>query len=145
MTNHQDPSRAAAILHRIKADGGIIAMVGASAKPERASHQVMAFLQGAGFRVVPVNPGMAGGSLLGETVVASLAEIKTPVWMVDVFRPAEACPAIAEQAVAIGAGCLWLQEGVVSTKAAGIAGAAGLEVVMGLCPKKLIEADAASG
>ena len=120
-------------------------MVGASAKPERASYQVMAFMQTAGFRVIPVNPGLAGQMLLGETVVAGLADIALPVWMVDVFRPAEACPPIAEDAVVIGARCLWLQEGVISEDAAAIGSAGGLEVVMDLCPKKLIEAGTASG
>ena len=145
MANLHDPMRASALLDRLQWDNGIIAMIGASAKPERASHQVMAFLQGAGLRVIPVNPGLAGETLLGETVVAGLAEIVQPVWMVDVFRPAEACPPIAEEAVAIGARCLWLQEGVISEEAAAIASTGGLEVVMDLCPKKLIEAGTASG
>jgi len=140
MTSHRDPSKAAAIIHRLRAEDGIIAMVGASAKPERPSYQVMAFLQGKGHRVIPVNPGLAGETLLGEPVFASLEDIDAPVWMVDVFRPAEACPPIAEQAVAIGSRCLWLQEGIISAEAAAIAGAAGLDVIMDLCPKKVIEA-----
>ena len=101
MTDHSDPSRADAILRRLRSEKGIIAMVGASAKPERASYQVMTFMQKAGIRVIPVNPGMTGETLLGETVVARLADITLPVWMVDVFRPAEACPPIAEEAIAI--------------------------------------------
>ena len=66
--------------------------------------------------------------------------ITLPVWMVDVFRPPEACPPIAEEAIAIGATCLWLREGVISDEAAALASGAGIEVVMDLCPKKLIEA-----
>ena len=145
MTDHSDPSRADAILRRLRSEKGIIAMVGASAKPERAFYQVMAFMQKAGIRVIPVNPGMTGETLLGETVVARLADITLPVWMVDVFRPAEACPPIAEEAIAIGATCLWLQEGVISDEAAALASGAGIEVVMDLCPKKLIEAANTSG
>ena len=120
-----------------------IAMVGASANPERPSYQVMAFMQKAGFRVIPVNPGLVGGELLGEAAFASLADITEQVDMVDVFRPAEVCPAIAEDAVSIGASCLWLQEGIISDQAASIAEAAGLDVVMDLCPKKVIEGYAA--
>ena len=120
-----------------------IAMVGASANPERPSYQVMAFMQKAGYRVIPVNPGLAGRELLGEAAFASLADITEQVEMVDVFRPAEACPAIAEDAVSIGASCLWLQEGIISDQAASIAEAAGLDVVMDLCPKKVIEGNAA--
>ena len=120
-----------------------IAMVGASANPERPSYQVMAFMQKAGYRVIPVNPGLAGRELLGEAAFASLADITEQVDMVDVFRPAEACPAIAEDAVSIGASCLWLQEGIISDQAASIAEAAGLDVVMDLCPKKVIEGYAA--
>ena len=120
-----------------------IAMVGASANPERPSYQVMAFMQKAGYRVIPVNPGLAGRELLGEAAFASLADITEQVDMVDVFRPAEACPAIAEDAVSIGASCLWLQEGIISDQAASIAEAAGLDVVMDLCPKKAIEGNAA--
>lgn len=120
-----------------------IAMVGASANPERPSYQVMAFMQKAGYRVIPVNPGLAGRELLGEAAFASLADITEQVDMVDVFRPAEACPAIAKDAVSIGASCLWLQEGIISDQAASIAEAAGLDVVMDLCPKKVIEGYAA--
>jgi len=117
-----------------------IAMVGASARAERPSWQVMSFLIETGFTVVPVNPGLAGQTLLGQTVYAELANITCPVDMVDVFRPSDACPAIATEAVAIGARTLWLQEGVVSDEAAAIAAGAGLDVIMDRCPKKDIEA-----
>jgi predicted CoA-binding protein len=111
-----------------------IALVGASPKPNRPSHGVMAFLQKAGYRVLPVNPAAAGQTILGETVVASLGDITEPVDMVDVFRRAEETPPIAAEAVAIGAKSLWLQLGVVSDAAAAIATAGGLDVVMDRCP-----------
>jgi predicted CoA-binding protein len=110
-----------------------IAVVGASAKPDRPSYGVMAALQRAGYRIVPVNPGIAGRTILGETVVASLAEIGQPIDMVDVFRRAEDTPAVARDAVAIGAKSLWLQLGVANDEAAEIADAAGLDVVMDRC------------
>lgn len=117
-----------------------IAMVGASARPERPSWQVMSFLINVGFTVIPVNPGLAGQTLLDQTVYPELAAIPGGVDMVDVFRPSDACPAIASEAVAIGARTLWLQEGVVSEEAAEIAAAANLDVIMDRCPKKDIEA-----
>src|SRR5579863_6914076 len=88
-----------------------IALVGASPKPNRASHGVMAFLQQAGYRVIPVNPVAAGQTILGETVYGTLAEIKEPIDMVDVFRRAEDTPPVAEEAVAANAKSLWLQLG----------------------------------
>ena len=102
-----------------------IAVVGASPKANRASHGVMAFLQQSGYRVIPVNPAAAGQTILGETVLASLAEIGEPIDMVDVFRRAEETPAVAREAVAIGAKTLWLQLGIASDAAADIATRAG--------------------
>ena len=93
-----------AILQRVKT----IAMVGASSNWNRPSYFVMKYLQGKGYRVIPVNPGIAGQMLLGETAYASLREIPEPVDMVDVFRPARDAPAIVDDAIAIGvpgAGC----------------------------------------
>lgn len=110
-----------------------IALVGASNKPVRPSHGVMGFLLDHGYQVVPVNPGLAGQDILGQRVVASLAEAG-PVDMVDVFREPAAAPAIARDAVAIGARALWLQLGVISAEAAAIARAAGLVFVQDRCP-----------
>ncbi len=110
-----------------------IAVVGASARPDRPSHGVMVRLQQAGYRVIPVNPGLAGQTLLGETVAAAIADIAEPVDMVDVFRRAEDTPEVARDAVAIGAKALWLQLGIVNDEAAEIAAAAGLDVVMDRC------------
>ena len=111
-----------------------IALVGASAKPERDSHKVMAFLQRHHYRVVPVNPGLSGQQLLGETVFANLSQIEVPVDMVDVFRRSEAVGPIAEEAVRVGAKALWLQLGVINEEAAAQARANGLQVVMNRCP-----------
>ncbi|HVH75945.1 MAG TPA: O-acetylhomoserine aminocarboxypropyltransferase [Stellaceae bacterium] len=121
----------AAILARVKT----IAMVGASSNWNRPSYFVMKYLQGKGYRVIPVNPGIAGQTLLGERVYAALAEIPEPVDMVDVFRPAAEAPGIAEQAIAIGAKVLWMQLGIRHDEAARLAEAAGIEVVMNRCPK----------
>jgi predicted CoA-binding protein len=110
-----------------------IALVGASPKPNRPSHGVMAFLQRSGYRVIPVNPVAAGATILGETVYATLAEIGEPIDMVDVFRRAEDTPPVADEAVAAGAKSLWLQLGIANADAAEIATKGGLDVVMDRC------------
>jgi O-acetylhomoserine (thiol)-lyase len=120
-----------AILQRVKT----IAMVGASPNWNRPSYFVMKYLQGKGYRVIPVNPGIAGQTLLGETAYASLRDIPEPVDMVDVFRAAREAPAIVEDAIAIGAKVVWMQLGIRSDMAAARAEEAGIEVVMNRCPK----------
>ena len=117
----------------------VIALVGASANRARPSNRVMAFMQDRGFRVIPVNPGLAGQTLHGETVHANLLDIPERVEMVDVFRQADQCPDIARDAVSIGAKTLWLQLDIVSDEAAAIADGAGMDVVMDRCPKIEIE------
>ncbi|MGL5799580.1 MAG: CoA-binding protein [Plesiomonas sp.] len=112
-----------------------IALVGASDKPERPSYRVMNYLLQQGYRVIPVNPSLAGKTILGQTVQASLSEISEPVDMVDVFRSADAAYAIAQEAIAINAKTLWLQLGIINEEAATLAAAAGLQVVMDRCPK----------
>jgi predicted CoA-binding protein len=112
-----------------------IAMVGASDRPDRPSHGVMRFLQSHGYRVVPVNPQLAGQDLLGQTVVGSLAEIAEPIDMVDIFRRPQAAREAVDQAIAAGAKAVWLQLGVINDEAAARAEAVGLEVVMDRCPK----------
>ena len=108
--------------------------MGASDKPDRASHGVMKFLQNKGYRCIPVNPRLAGQTLLGETVYAGLNDIPEPVDMVDVFRrPRDTVP-IADDAVAIGARVLWMQLGVVNEEAARRAIVGGLDVIMDRCP-----------
>jgi predicted CoA-binding protein len=110
-----------------------IAVVGASPKPERPSYGVMAALLRAGYRIIPVNPGVAGKKILGESVVATLAEIGEPIDMVDVFRRAADTPEVARQAVAAGAKSLWLQLDIVNDETARIALEGGLDVVMDRC------------
>ena len=109
-----------------------IALVGASPRPERPSNSVMRYLLGAGYRVIPVRP-MGPEEILGQRRVRSLADIDEPVDLVDVFRRPEYCPAIALEAVASGAGALWLQLGIVSPEARRIAEAAGLDYVEDEC------------
>src|SRR3954463_11085113 len=119
------------ILQRVKT----IAMVGASSNWNRPSYFVMKYLQGKGYRVIPVNPGIAGQMLLGEPAYASLRDIPAPVDMVDVFRPARDAAEIVDDAIAIGAKVVWMQLGVRNDAAAEKAEAAGIEVVMNRCPK----------
>lgn len=111
-----------------------VAMVGASDRPDRPSHGVMRFLQGHGYRVIPVNPQLAGHELLGEPVVATVAEAG-PVDMVDIFRRPQAAGEAVDEAIAAGAKAVWLQIGVINHEAAARAEAAGLQVVMDRCPK----------
>lgn len=118
-------------IKELLADSRTIAVVGLSSNPSRPSHGVSAYLQRAGFRIIPVNP--VEKEILGERCYPSLRDIPEKVDIVDVFRNPDAVGPIAEDAVAIGARCLWLQEGVVNQAAAEMASAAGLEVVMDFC------------
>jgi predicted CoA-binding protein len=110
-----------------------IAVVGASRDPGKPGHGVPAELRRHGFRIIPVNPNAAGAVLFGEPVRASLLEIDEPVDIVDVFRPGTDAPEIARQAVAIGAGALWLQSDITSAEARRIAEAAGIDYVEDRC------------
>jgi hypothetical protein len=108
-----------------------IAVVGLSGDGRRDSHSVSQYLQAAGYRIIPVNPGET--EVLGEKAYPDLASVPVPVEIVDIFRRPEYVPAIVDQAIAIGAKVIWMQQGIVNERAAATARAAGLEVVMDSC------------
>jgi predicted CoA-binding protein len=120
-------------IQRILLSAKTIAVVGLSSTVLRASHFVGFYLQRHGYRVFPVNPRES--EILGQHCYASLHEVPEKVDIVNVFRAPSALPEIAAQAVAIGAGCLWTQFGVINEEGAGIAGQAGLAVIMDRCIK----------
>ncbi|OLP55881.1 CoA-binding protein [Rhizobium rhizosphaerae] len=123
-------------LARILGDSKVIALVGASPNAARPSHGVMAFLLSRGYRVIPVNPGQAGKTILGQTVAARLADIAEPVDMVDVFRAADQLDGVVEEALAMvpRPKVIWGQLSVRDDQAAARAEAGGIEVVMNRCP-----------
>jgi len=112
-----------------------IAMVGASDRPDRPSYGVMKFLQGHGYRVIPVNPQITGEHVHGEFVWRELAQIGEPIDIVDIFRRPEAAGEAVDQAIFAGAKAVWMQLGVVNEEAARRAEEAGLKVVMDRCIK----------
>lgn len=111
-----------------------IAMIGASDRPERPSYDVMETLQHHGYRVIPVNPQIAGEHIHGEYVFPDLAELGDPIDIVDIFRNSAAAGEAVDAAIAAGAKAVWMQLGVVNDAAAARAEAAGLKVVMDRCP-----------
>lgn len=114
-----------------------IAVVGASANRSRPVYIVMKYLLSKGFKVIPINPGHAGGEILGQTVHAHLGDIPEPVDMVDIFRRPEAVPGIVDEALALDPRprVIWMQLGIRHDEAAANAEAAGLTVIMDRCPK----------
>lgn len=108
-----------------------IAVVGLSSKPDRESFWVARYLQRQGYRIIPVNPNEA--SVLGERSYPSLRDLPEPVDVVDVFRRSDQAGAVVDEAIAVGAPAVWLQDGVVDEAAAARARAAGLKVVMNTC------------
>jgi predicted CoA-binding protein len=120
-------------LRRILAGNRTLAVVGLSAQWYRPSYFAAKYMQDHGYRIIPVNPRY--DEVLGAKCYASLRDIPEPVDLVDCFRRAEEIPAIAEDAIAIGAKVLWMQLGIENRDAAQRAGDAGLEVVMNRCVK----------
>jgi predicted CoA-binding protein len=118
-------------LREILTTSRTIAVVGASSNPDRASYSVLKVLMAAGFNVIPVTPREP--RIFGRTTYATLADIPEHVDIVDVFRRAEDTPAIADEAVKIGAKVLWLQLGITNEDAATRARAGGLTTVMDVC------------
>ena len=128
----QNPSDA--VIKSLLTPSKLIALVGASDKPDRASNRVMAFLLSKGFEVVPVNPQLASKTIHGKTVVKDLAAVGRPIDMVDIFRASEFVAPIVDEAIALRAKSVWMQLGVIDEAAAAKAQAAGLTVVMDRCP-----------
>lgn len=122
-----------ATLRRILKTTHSVAIVGLSANWWRPSFFVAKYLQEHGYRIFPVNPAYA--EVLGEKCYPRLADVPEPVDMVDCFRKVEEMPALADEAIAIGAKCLWMQLGVANPEAATRAQAAGMDVVMDRCVK----------
>jgi hypothetical protein len=118
-------------LRSILGSAHTIAVVGLSSKPRRHSYEVASYLQGKGYRIIPVNPNET--EVLGERAFPTLLDVDVPVDAVDVFRRAEHTPEIARQAVEIGAKVLWLQDGILNEAAFRIGTEGGLDVVMGAC------------
>ena len=111
-----------------------VAMVGASDRADRPSFGVMRFLLSKGYRVIPVNPQLAGQTIHGQPVVATLAEIGEPIDIVDIFRNSAAAGAVIDDAIAAGAGAVWTQLGVFNDEGVARAEAAGLKAVVDRCP-----------
>jgi uncharacterized protein len=129
LTRYQDPLTIQQVLYAART----VAVVGLSKNELRASHFVGYYLRRHGYRVIPVNPRET--EILGETSYPSLADIREPVDIVNVFRAPEALPGIAQEAVAIKASALWCQFGVINTDAARIAEDGGVTVIMDRCIK----------
>ena len=126
---YQDPMTIQRVLHNART----IAVVGLSANELRASHFVGFYLKRHGYRVVPVNPKET--SILGEPSFKRLSDVPFPIDVVNVFRAPDALPAVAQESVAIRAGSIWCQFGVINEEGARIAEQGGLTVVMDRCMK----------
>ncbi len=133
------PPYSDALIARILRSVKTIAMVGASANEMRPSYFAMKYLSDKGFKIVPINPSVAGKEILGQKVYAKLADVPPPVDMVDIFRNSEAAGPITDEVIAnkerLGIRVLWMQLGVINEEAAKRAESAGLTVVMNRCPK----------
>ena len=124
---------------KVLSQNRIFAFVGASANTSRPSYFAMKYLLAKGYNVIPINPGLAGGDILGQTVYASLDDIPGPIDVVDIFRNSDAAYAITKDAIRLKQDRLikvvWMQLGVRNDEAANEAEAAGLKVIMNRCPK----------
>jgi len=120
-------------IKRLLQESETIAVVGLSDKPDRTSYMVSQAMQAKGYRIVPVNP--QADTVLGEPCYKSLADIPFPVDIVNVFRRAEHCPPVVEQAVKLKPKAIWLQLGIVSEESADIAAKAGVPFIMDRCIK----------
>ncbi len=123
------PAEIAEILKKYR----VVAVVGLSADPNRPSYQVAHYLQVHGYRIIPVNPGCQ--EVLGEKCFATLRDIPLPVEVVDIFRKVEAIHGIVDEAIAVGAKVVWMQQGLEEPDSAYKARQAGLQVVMDRCMK----------
>lgn len=121
-------------IEKILKDSRVIAIVGLSSKKNRPSYGVAAYLKERGYRIIPVNP--KEGTILGERCYPSLMSFDDRVDIVDIFRRTEDVAGVVDEAIAKGAGVVWMQEGIVDEEAAAKARASGLEVVMDKCVKK---------
>lgn len=115
----------------------VVAVIGASANPERPSHYVADYLKGRGKRVIGVNPGLAGQTMFGEAVRASIADLPPEVDMIDIFRQPDAVPGIVADALAHlpGLRTIWMQLGITHPEAAARAESRGVTVIQNRCPK----------
>ena len=130
MSNHVEIN-SPEVIDRILAECRTIAVVGLSSKPTRPSHGVAGYMQRAGYRIIPVNPNEI--EVLGENAYDSLAEVREKIDLVDVFRRSEEAGTAVDEAIAVRAKAVWLQEGVIDHAAAERGVEAGLLVVMDRC------------
>ena len=122
------------LIRRILTESRVIAMVGASPKPDRPSHGVMRYLLNKGHDVYPINPTCPGDTIHGRIVLAHMSEVPEPIHMVDIFRRSNLAGATVDDAIDIGAKTVWMQLDVIDEAAAKRAEKAGLTVIMDRCP-----------
>lgn len=125
------------LIRSILASVGTIAMVGASANPSRPSYSVLKYLLSRGYRMIAINPGLAGKKILGAPVYARLADVPAPIDMVDIFRNSEAAGEVVDEALALEPllKAIWMQLDVRTDSAAAKAEAKGVTMIMNRCPK----------
>ncbi|HZE21825.1 MAG TPA: CoA-binding protein [Desulfobaccales bacterium] len=133
MTTNEEMQTSEAEILDILRNYRVVAVVGLSPKPDRASYQVAHYLKEHGYRIIPVRPGCQ--EILGEKCYASLKDIPFPVEVVDIFRNVDAIPGIVEEAIGVNAKAVWMQLGLKDPGSAHKAKEAGLQVVMDRCMK----------